>query len=219
MKFQKEIQTLIENRDKVPDEFWVRTGGGSFRVLWFMDRQKPSVEPSYDFDEERFGLTREGKVIWGFDSGCSCPSPWSGEDFGDKYSVKEWKEFLTTPETAFDKDWEDECYANMQDYLLLIKEDVDVPDILQAKNAEVRRYLLKRVGYEKVKQHASVTVLSIDSFGELLKIKDEKYVKVKDFSTDREYLLYVPDVIQRPKQGIAWTFDLNEAEYNPEIQT
>ena len=63
-----------------------------FAVL-LLDRQKPSVARSWDFDEERIGITREGKVIWGFDSGCSCPTPWD-DAFPDCYKVsKSWKEF------------------------------------------------------------------------------------------------------------------------------
>lgn len=220
MKFKEQIESLIENRHKIPDEFWVQTGGRMYQAIWFMDRQKPSVEQSYDFAEERFGLTKDGKIIWGFDSGCSCPSPWSQDDFGDQnYSIKEWKEFEVDPEKSFDADWEDECYRNMNDYLLLIQDRTDVPDILKAQNAEVRRYLLKRVGYENVLKHTEVESLHVDGTSELLNINGEKYVKVKDHSTDREYLLYVPSNITRCKEGIAWTFGLREEDYNPVLET
>lgn len=48
----------------------------NYEVFWLLDRQKPSIEDDYDFDEERLGVTECGKVIVGFDSGCSCPWPW-----------------------------------------------------------------------------------------------------------------------------------------------
>jgi hypothetical protein len=116
MKYAKEIKLLIKKVNKIPSEYWEKTEGGRYEVVWFMDRQKPSVEPSYDFDEERFGITREGKVIWGFDSGCSCPCPW--DDCGDEvYEVKEWKEFEVDPETSFDSDWEDESYKIIREIL------------------------------------------------------------------------------------------------------
>lgn len=221
IKFKKEIEKLIENRHKIPDEFWVKTDGGMYRVVWFMDRQKPSVEVDYSFDEERFGLTRDGKIIWGFDSGCSCPSPWSADDFGDKnYSVKEWKEFCVSPEEAFDADWQEECYSNLNDYLLLIEENLEPQRVLEVKNAEVRRYLIKRVGYEKIKHDVKAEVLHKDGANELLKFANgEMYVKVKDTSTEREYLLFVEGNHQTCKSAIAWTFGLREEEYQPIIES
>lgn len=220
IKFNKEITKLIKNIGKVPDEFFVRTDGDKFEVIWFMDRQKPSVEQSYDFDMERFGITKDGLVIWGFDSGCSCPSPWSQEDYGDEnYHAKTWKEFNIKPEDSFDKGWEEECYSNLQDYLLLIQKKINPLDVLRVNNAEIRRFLMKRVGYEKIKDESSVTVIHVDGDSELLKINDDKYVKVKDSSTDREYLLYVHNNIKTCREGIAWTFGLDEKEYNPIIET
>lgn len=221
IKFKKEIEELINNRHKIPDEFWVKTDGGAYSVIWFMDRQKPSVEQCYDFDEERFGLTKDGNIIWGFDSGCSCPSPWSSEDFGDNsYLVKEWKEFCVSPEEAFDADWQDECYSNLNDYLLLIEENLEPKKVLGVKNSEIRRYLIKRIGYEKIKDDVKAEVLHRDGTSELLKFANgEMYVKVKDTSTEREYLLYVEGNHTTCKSAIAWTFGLKEEEYNPIIES
>lgn len=221
IKFKKEIELLIESRHKIPDEFWVRTDGGMYETIWFMDRQKPSVKQSYGFDEERFGITRDGKVIWGFDSGCSCPSPWSSSDYGDtSYLVKEWKEFTVSPEEAFDADWQDECYTNLADYLLLVSNDLEPKRVLEAKNAEVRRYLIKRIGYENIKDDVKAEVLHVDGDNELLKFATgEIYVKVKDSSTDREYLLFVEGKHKTCRSAIAWTFGLKEEEYKPIIES
>lgn len=220
IKFQKEIEKLIENRHKIPDEFWVLTQGGKYNAIWFMSRQKPSVEACYSFDEERFGLTKQGQVIWGFHSGCSCPSPWSAADFGDDYTTREWREFLVESEQSFDKGWEEECYSNLKDYLLLIKKSVKGKDVLETKNAEIRRFLMKRIGYEKVKKDVGATVIHTDGTSQLLQFKDgDYYVKVKDSSTKREYLLYVPNNLKTCRAAIAWTFGLAESEYNPIIET
>jgi hypothetical protein len=122
MKYQEEIQSLIDNVEKIPEKYWRKTDGGQYEVVWFMDRQKPSIERGWDFNEERFGITKDGKIIWGFDSGCSCPSPWSQEDHGDQnYEVKEWKEFMVDPETAFDAGWEEESYETIKEILNEIK--------------------------------------------------------------------------------------------------
>jgi len=219
IKFKKEIEQLIEKRDKIPDEFWIKTGGGRYEAIWFMDRQKPSVQQCYDFDEERFGLTKDGKIIWGFDSGCSCPSPW--DDCGDDaYSIKEWKEFNVAPEEAFDADWQDECYNNLQDYLLLLEDDLSPEKVLDIKNAEIRRFLIKRVGYENIKDKVNAEVLHQDGHNELLKFANgEMYVKVRDTSTEREYLLFVQGNHKTCKSAIAWTFGLREDEYHPIIES
>jgi hypothetical protein len=69
-------------------------------VVLLVDRQKPSVEADYSFDEERMGINKFGEIIWGFDSGCSCPSPWF-DSYPDCYNVsKTWKEFKVD---GFDK--------------------------------------------------------------------------------------------------------------------
>lgn len=221
LKFKKEIEKLIKNKDKIPDEFWVRTDGGKYRVIWFMDRQKPSVEASYSFDEERFGITQDGKIIWGFDSGCSCPSPWSQSDHGDEtYYVNDWKEFTVPVENSFDAGWEDECYNNLKDYLLLIENKLSPEKVLNVSNSEIRRYLIKRVGYENIKNKVKAEVIHRDGHNELLKfVTGEMYVKVKDSSTDREYLLYVEGRHETCRSAIAWTFGLKEEDYKPIIET
>ncbi len=217
-KFQKEIERLIRNRRKIPDEFWRRTAGGTHEVIWFIDRQKPSVSQSYDFDMERFGVTKDGKIIWGFDSGCSCPSPWE-DDQRAGYETKEWKEFVVSP-VELDTDWQDACFDNLKDYLLVVENNLDPKLVITAKNAEVRRFLMKRVGYQEVKDAVNAEVVHIDGTSELLKFADgDMYVKVKDSSTEREYLLYVPSHLKTCRAAIAWTFGLSEQEYRPVIET
>lgn len=118
---KEKIEELLNKIDKIPKEFWKETDGKMYKVIWLLDRQKPSVESSYDFDEERLGITSDGRIIWGFDSGCSCPSPWSSEDFGDKnYSTNTYKEFfIKLPD--FDRDWEKESEAKINEILQCIK--------------------------------------------------------------------------------------------------
>lgn len=121
---------------------------------------------------------------------------------------------------GFDPSWQDDAYSNLKDYLLLIKTNLEPSEVLTAKNAEVRRYLMKRVGYEEVKESVKAQVMHRDATSELLKFADgDMYVKVQDSSTEREYLLYVPNNMKTCRQAIAWTFGLEEAEYQPLIET
>jgi len=224
IKFEKELKRLIKNRKRIPKEFWIDLEHYPKRVIWFINRQKPSIEANYDFNEERFGITNEGEIVWGFDSGCSCPSPWNDND--DCYTIeKTWKEFILSKDKKlkeknwFDLNWEDESLDNMKDYLLLISQENKPEDVLNAKNAEIRRYLMKRVGFENIKKISNTMVIHKDGASELIQIGKEKYIKVKDSSTDREYLLYVDDSVKTCKEAIAWTFNLKEDEYNPIIET
>lgn len=107
MDISNEINFLVANWDKIPasfktdlsDSYWSKHGTipgvaeEEHVVILLLDRQKPSVEADYSFDEERISVTKTGKVIWGFDSGCSCPSPWH-DSYPDCYSCDEgWKQF------------------------------------------------------------------------------------------------------------------------------
>ncbi len=223
--YKEDIARLIQKRNLIPDEFWVRIK--DYRCIWFIDGQKPSVEACYNFDEERFGVTRDGKIIWGFDSGCSCPSPW---DEDPEYTVKEYKEFVVGEMPELDPKWNDKTAdtlgENLRDYLKLIDSvegSLDPTEVFSIRNQEIRRFIMKRIGYKTIKKNAAVAVLHKDGDSELLSViikgEREKYVKVKDSSTEREYLLYVPENITRCKQGIAWTFGLSEDEYNPIKET
>ena len=62
------------------------------------------VKKDWDFDEERLGINRFGEIIWGFDSGCSCPSPWD-DSYPDCYDVeKTWKEFVIANQDGIEKE-------------------------------------------------------------------------------------------------------------------
>lgn len=105
---EKEIEWLVKNWDRVPDDFKKNIQGGEYSksgavipgvpleehtVIVLLDRQKPSVSRDYSFDEERITITRSGKIVWGFDSGCSCPSPWA-DNYPNCYTCTQtWKEF------------------------------------------------------------------------------------------------------------------------------
>lgn len=118
---RNKIKELLQNTDKIPEKYWEETDGGKYKVVWILDRQKPSVEADYSFDEERLGITDDGRLIWGFDSGCSCPSPWSAGDYGDdNYMTNNYKEFfIKLPD--FDTGWEEESSSKIDEILKEIK--------------------------------------------------------------------------------------------------
>lgn len=97
--------------------------------------------------------------------------------------------------------------------------DITKDNILKCRNAEVKQKALKAMGYEKFVVEAKPELLDEEGENKLLKIDDIVFVYVKDASTPRRYLLRVHPNMQRVKEAIAWTFDLQEEEYQPLIET
>ncbi|MDP1570799.1 MAG: hypothetical protein Q8L86_12445 [Vicinamibacterales bacterium] len=214
---KEKLRRLIERRHLIPDEFWVDGR------LWVLD-QEDGTAGAYEVSQERLGITRSGEIVWGFSSGCSC---WSGWENGDYCPTKSYKEFSIVDFTAARNEkaepWEDTAESNLNGFLLLVSETLDPREVLGIGNQEIRRYLIKRIGFQKIKDAVSAVVLHTDGTSELLECTigaiKERYVKVKDASTEREYLLYVPDNVKTCREGIAWTFGLSEKEYDPAIET
>lgn len=236
MFLQKELEQLIPNLNKIPDEFWVKSENGK-QVIWILDREDGKAG-DYETSQERLGLTKEGEIIYGFSSGCSCWSGWESGDYCPTLSYKEFglkkihsykgtegyyargDEAVKSADISFAEGWEKESQNNLQDFLALVDENPPAEKVLKIQNAEIRRYLIKRVGYEKIKKDVNAKLIDDDGTSQLLEFEGgERYVKVKDSSTEREYLLYVPNNITNCKAGIAWTFGLTAGEYHPAIET
>lgn len=231
--FRKNLQKIIRERNKIPEDFWRKAENGEF-VLWFLSREDGTAG-SYETSQERFGITKNGKIIYGFTSGCSCWDGWSKDEFTTKtykefevlnittFPQKEYADRVKDCDISFSEGWEDESNGDIKDYLLLLKDKVSPKEALSAKNAEVRRYLIKKVGYNALKKKLNATVIHTDGANELIDVKigeeTERYVKVKDNSTSREYLLYVGQWNKTCKQAIAWTFNLSESTYKPVLET
>lgn len=126
MEMTKMVEWITENWDKIPNEYKtdikpdrsVQTLNDVVReghiVVLLLDRQKPSIEPDYSFDEERIGVNKFGQIIWGFDSGCSCPISWE-DSYPACYSYSNtWKEFEINLKD-FDKLWDQEMQNKFEE--------------------------------------------------------------------------------------------------------
>jgi hypothetical protein len=132
MKIAQITKYIQKNWDKIPDkhkefikpakysENVVGLNVDEHFVILLLDRQKPSVEQSYNFDMERIGVTRTGKIVWGFVSGCSCPAPFDDASPQVYKCVKTYKEFEIN-EKDFDTNWVQDVLQKFID----IKKDVD----------------------------------------------------------------------------------------------
>lgn len=98
-------------------------------------------------------------------------------------------------------------------------DDITVGDVIKARNQELKQRALKQFGYERFVAEAQIETIDEDGENKLLKGGDIVFAYVKDSSTPRRYLLRVPADMVRVKQAIAWTFGMNEAQYNPIMET
>lgn len=211
------LEQLVEGRNKIPDEFWVDG------AVWFHEEDTGG----YSWSAERLGIRRDGEVVWAFDSGCSCNSAWEDFDANKCESMSPKMFVLDDFVNKREGYWEEgepknkeQLEKEIEEFLMIVREDTRPEEVLNAQNAEIRRYLIKRIGYEKIKDAVSAEVLHQDGDNELLRFANgEMYVKVKDSSTDREYLLFVEGNHKTCRSAIAWTFGLKEEEYDPIIET
>jgi hypothetical protein len=96
-------------------------------------------------------------------------------------------------------------------------------------NAEVRRVMLEHFGFDRYLRESGATRTHADECGTLWRIAlpgDEPLVMVEVVNatpepdgTVRTYFLRVPPAIRTAREGVAWTFDLTAAEYQPLRQT
>ncbi len=108
-------------------------------------------------------------------------------------------------------------------------ETITASEVLDQPNAELRRVLLERMGYDAFlnQAHAQTLDRDRDKGGERRLIKvdlvgDEPLVCVSVIcpSTDRQYLIRVPPSIRTCRQAVAWVagFD-NPNDYRPFVET
>jgi len=161
-------------------------------------------------EDQKLGFKRNGHFIW-----------------RNKKKRQEctWKTFFLKKFHCWD---ERQIREIVGDYLLFIKErrkKLQARDVMICKNAEIRRMLLTRFGYDKFLREMKGVVVHKDREHELIKInwnKNEepiKLVRVKDSTTGRFYLLRVPQTAKTCHQAVAWTFGMEPDEYQPLKET
>lgn len=108
-------------------------------------------------------------------------------------------------------------------------EELAIPEVLEERNAEVRRVMLERFGFEAFMAAADAEVVDTDrdpgGQRKLLRValeRDEPLVCVSVFcpSTERRYFLRVPPHVVTCRQAIAWTAGFDDPDdYAPLIET
>ena len=98
-------------------------------------------------------------------------------------------------------------------------------DIINTRNAAVRRICLEELGYERFLFQVGGTVIDKDGDQDLVQVdwhKSEEpiyLVKVKCPSIGVFYTLRVSPNVKTVKEAIAWTFRMKPKDYSPQIET
>ncbi|MEV0196231.1 DUF6745 domain-containing protein [Nonomuraea sp. NPDC050691] len=106
---------------------------------------------------------------------------------------------------------------------------LDADRIRGEENAELRRVMLEHYGYDRYIAESGAQPVHRDETGVLWRVDlagDEPLTMVEVVNstpepdgTSRTYFLRVPPWVTRARQGVAWTFDLAEAGYQPQRET
>jgi hypothetical protein len=108
-------------------------------------------------------------------------------------------------------------------------ETLKVTDVVAERNAELRRVMIERIGFDRFVREANAKIVDQDQDAggprELLRVKlegdeDLVCVSVRCPSTGRHYLIRVPPSMKTCHQAVAWTagFD-NPEDYHPILET
>jgi hypothetical protein len=97
--------------------------------------------------------------------------------------------------------------------------EITKEDILACRNQEVKQKALKLYGYERFVEETGSKEIHRTGEDALIDVGGIRFLFVKDSSTDRRYLLRVPDDMERVRQGKAWMFNVREGEYSPLVET
>jgi hypothetical protein len=105
-------------------------------------------------------------------------------------------------------------------------ETITVAEIHAEQNQEQRRAMIERIGWMRYCEKAGAREVHRDDFGALLEMDGlgdgdtlARFVRVRDPSTGREYVLRVPPTVKTVREAVAWTFDVPEEQYAPTQET
>lgn len=108
-------------------------------------------------------------------------------------------------------------------------ESITVTQIDTETNAEVRRVMMERMGFERYLIESGTKPIHSDDYGDLYRREipgDEPLVMVRVINSTpeadgsfRNYMLRVSPTAKTAREAVAWTFGKSEAEYAPGVET
>jgi len=112
--------------------------------------------------------------------------------------------------------------------IILEPESIKIEEIIGEWNLEIRRVMLARYGIEKFITSSGAQFLNEDECGMLYKMpmKYDQFNMVRVVNrtpepdgTFRTYFIAVPPNTTTAREGVAWSFQMEGAEYHPTIET
>ena len=104
-----------------------------------------------------------------------------------------------------------------------------IDQVRAEQNAEVRRVMIERMGYERYLRESGATLVNEDRYGKLWRAPrsdDTDIVMVEVINSTPEpngernrYMLRVPPDTKTAHEAVAWTFGKSAGEYAPEVET
>ena len=121
--------------------------------------------------------------------------------------------------------------VRVPDWVVLHPDQITVEKINGESNSEIRRIMVQRYGFDRYIKDVGATPLHTDETGTLyrLGVNDENNDPItvvhvvnstpEPDGTYKDYFLMVPPNMNRAKQAVAWTFEMNERDYAPVMQS
>jgi len=119
--------------------------------------------------------------------------------------------------------------VELEAWIIEEPEKITVQAIDEQRNVEIRRIMMDRYGEARYLFDSGAKCIHQDEFGELYskEMPDDEtlvFVKVKNSTPEPDgtykfYTLRVPPDITTAKAAVAWTFDTEEQEYQPETES
>lgn len=119
--------------------------------------------------------------------------------------------------------------VTVQERTVMAPETLSVSDIESEINLEMRRVMMDQFGIGRYLEESNAEILHEDQYGTLFRRRmagDEPLVMVRVTNSTPEpdgsfkhYFLRVPPFVRTAKEAVAWTFDFEADQYQPEEET
>ncbi|HEY9774151.1 MAG TPA: hypothetical protein V6C81_10130 [Planktothrix sp.] len=119
--------------------------------------------------------------------------------------------------------------AEVEEEIVTKPDTITIKRIHRESNAEIRRILIERFGFEQFIRLSGAKLIQEDECGALYEKQlegDEPIVVVKVLNStpepdgsDKHYWLRVPPEVRTAREAVAWTFGMEAQNYAPRVET
>jgi hypothetical protein len=219
--------TLTERVPFVGASWW--GAHDAYWVGWYRTAEQLGVEFSQDQLDRLAEVEAECRAAlwaWTYEGGvivCDRPSICKMEEF----VPTQWRLHCEDgPALAFRDGYA--VYAwhgvRVSEKTILAPETLTVAEIDAETNAEVKRVMLDRFGFDRYVAEAGLAPAQTDACGTLYRMGETTLVAVLNSTpepdgTTKRYVLPMPGEMRSAKEAVAWSFELSEEEYHPVLES